>query len=101
MKLFYLLVILGLSLTVMADEPSKLVLPTREPKQLPQLEGVGGGNRKDGFDVSVNAHQNVWTSDNGRHSVGVTVGYGQHLGGPYGNSPPDYRIGTGYRYNFG
>nr|P18684.1 RecName: Full=Diptericin-D; Flags: Precursor [Protophormia terraenovae] len=101
MKLFYLLVICALSLAVMADEKPKLILPTPAPPNLPQLVGGGGGNRKDGFGVSVDAHQKVWTSDNGRHSIGVTPGYSQHLGGPYGNSRPDYRIGAGYSYNFG
>ncbi|KAM7348176.1 diptericin-D [Cochliomyia hominivorax] len=101
MKFFYLLVVCALSVVVMADEKPKLVLPAPTPKPLPQLVGGGGGNRKDGFGVSVDAHQKVWTSDNGRHSLGVTAGYGQHLGGPYGNSRPDYRVGGGYTYNFG
>ncbi|XP_065363370.1 diptericin-D-like [Calliphora vicina] len=104
MKFVYFLAICVLSMAALAkadNKPIKLILPKEEPKNLPQLYGGGGGSRKDGFDVSLDARQNVWQSDNKRHSVDVTGGYSQHLGGPYGNSRPEYRGGAGYTYRFG
>lgn len=68
--------------------------------QLPQLSGGGGGSRKQGFDVNLNAQQKVWESQNKRHSVDVNGGYSQHLGGQYGSSRPNYRVGAGYTYKF-
>ena len=68
--------------------------------QLPEITGFGGGSRKQGFDVSIDARQKVWESRNGRHSVDLSGGYSQHLGGPYGNSPADRRVGAGYTFRF-
>ena len=68
--------------------------------QLPQLSGGGGGNPNTGYDVSINAQQKVWESDDKRHEIGVMGGWGQHLGGPYGNGPADKRVGFGYSFHF-
>ncbi|XP_065363369.1 diptericin-D-like [Calliphora vicina] len=104
MKFVYFLAICVLSMAALTKADSKplnLVLPKEEPKNLPQLYGGGGGSRKDGFDVSLGAQQKVWESENKRHSVDVNAGYGQHLGGPYGNSPASYSGGASYTYRFG
>ncbi|EDX07754.1 GD11418 [Drosophila simulans] len=63
-------------------------------------DGGGGGQRGDGFGFGVQGHQKVWTSDNGRHEIGLNGGYGQHLGGPYGNSEPRWKVGSTYTYRF-
>ena len=79
------------------DTP-KFNFQTPAPIPLPQLQGGGGGSRSHGFDVGLQATEQVWKSDNGRHSVDVTGQYGQHLGGPYGSSRP--QGGGGARYTF-
>ncbi|KAM7347861.1 diptericin-D-like [Cochliomyia hominivorax] len=112
MKLFYLLVICVLYAAMVNGQqknfvtPTQIqqknfVVPTQPPKNLPQLYGGGGGSRKQGFDVSIDARQKVWESQNKRHSVDVTGGYSQHLGGQYGSSRPQFRGGVGYTYKFG
>ncbi|KAH8397142.1 hypothetical protein KR215_009427 [Drosophila sulfurigaster] len=64
-----------------------------------QLDG-GVGHDKFGKDVHVSGQVPVWTSDNKRHEIDVAGHYGQHLGGPYGNSPPSWGAGAGYRFRF-
>ncbi|XP_073830135.1 diptericin-D-like [Musca autumnalis] len=66
----------------------------------PKIFVSGGGSRKDGFNVNADVRKNVWESQNGRHSIDVTGGYSQHLGGPYGNSRPDFRGGGVYTFRF-
>ncbi|XP_017033193.1 diptericin A [Drosophila kikkawai] len=79
-----------------------MTMPSTPPPSYPlNLQGGGGGQRGDGFGFNVGGSQNVWRSDNGRHEVDVNARYGQHLGGPWGNSQPSYDIGTVYRYRFG
>ncbi|KAH8401208.1 hypothetical protein KR009_003701 [Drosophila setifemur] len=65
-----------------------------------QLNGGGGGSPKQGFDLNLNARVPVWQSNNGRHSFDATGQYGQHLGGPYGNSRPQFGGGGVYTYRF-
>ncbi|XP_017077042.2 diptericin A [Drosophila eugracilis] len=74
--------------------------PTPPPSYPLNLEGQGGGQRGDGFGFRVKGHENIWTSDNKRHEVGLTGEYGQRLGGPYGNSDPSWKFGTTYTYRF-
>ncbi|XP_017033192.1 diptericin A [Drosophila kikkawai] len=71
--------------------------PDRRPFQ---LNGGGGGSPKQGFDLNLNAQAPVWQSNNGRHSLDATGQYGQHLGGPYGNSRPQWGAGGVYTYRF-
>lgn len=73
---------------------------TPAPSYPLNLQGGGGGQRGDGFGFNVGGSQNVWRSDNGRHEFDVNGRYGQHLGGPYGNSPPSYDFGGTYRFRF-
>ncbi|EDW02708.1 diptericin A [Drosophila grimshawi] len=63
---------------------------------------VDGGYNKDksGKDVWVQAQVPVWTSENKRHEFDVVGKYGQHLDGPYGNSPPSWGVGGNYRFRF-
>ena len=65
-----------------------------------QLQGGGGGSPGQGFDFGLQGKAPVWTSDNGRHSVDAYGKYGQHLGGPYGNSQPQWGAGAGYTFRF-
>ncbi|KAH8270817.1 hypothetical protein KR018_005644 [Drosophila ironensis] len=76
------------------------VPPTPKPEITLNLQGGGGGQRGDGFGFHVSGSQNVYKSDNGRHEVDVNGGYGQHLGGPYGNSQPSYNFGANYKYRW-
>ncbi|XP_017125843.1 diptericin A [Drosophila elegans] len=81
--------------------PEDLTMKPTPPPQYPlNLQGGGGGARGDGFGFNVGGRQNVWTSDNGRHEIDLTGRYGQHLGGPYGNSPASYDLGGVYRFRF-
>ncbi|XP_017014406.2 diptericin A [Drosophila takahashii] len=81
--------------------PEDMTMPSTPPPQYPlNLQGGGGGQRSDGFGFGVSGREKVWTSDNGRHEIGVNGGYGQHLGGPYGNSEPSWNVGTSYTYRF-
>uniref|UniRef100_A0A1I8PF92 Attacin C-terminal domain-containing protein n=1 Tax=Stomoxys calcitrans TaxID=35570 RepID=A0A1I8PF92_STOCA len=76
--------------------------PQSPPAQIkdPKIYASGGGSPKDGYNVNVDVRKNVWESQNGRHSIDATGGYSQHLGGPYGNSRPDFRGGASYTYRF-
>ncbi|KAH8270812.1 hypothetical protein KR018_005647 [Drosophila ironensis] len=65
-----------------------------------QLNGGGGGSPKQGFDLNLNTRVPVWQSNNGRHSFDATGQYGQHLGGPYGNSRPQWGAGGVYTFRF-
>lgn len=56
--------------------------------------------RGKGTDVYVDAQARVFQSDNKRHEVHVHGQYGQHLGGPYGNSRPSYGDGALYTFHF-
>ncbi|ALC42567.1 maker130 [Drosophila busckii] len=75
--------------------------PTPDPRQQ-QRWMLDGGYNKDqtGHDVHVQGQAPVWTSNNGRHEVDVAAQYGQHLGGPYGNSRPSYGGAGIYRFRF-
>jgi len=63
---------------------------------------LDGGYNKDqsGKDFHIQGQAPVWTSDNKRHEFDVAGHYGQHYGGPYGNSPPSYGAGGIYRFRF-
>lgn len=65
-----------------------------------QLNVQGGGSPRQGFDLSVNGRAPVWQSNNGRHSLDATGQYSQHLGGPYGNSRPNWGAGAQYTFRF-
>ncbi|XP_037952049.1 diptericin-A-like [Teleopsis dalmanni] len=65
-----------------------------------QLTAQGGGSPGKGFDINVDGRAPVWKSENGRHQIDATGGYSQHLGGPYGNSRPDFRGGAVYTFRF-
>nr|ACN93798.1 antimicrobial peptide diptericin [Musca domestica] len=99
MKYLWAIVLLcALSATfVVADDKSQ---PPPPQIKDPQVRVDVGGSPKDGYNVNADVRKNIWTSDNGRHSFDATAGYSQHLGGPYGNSRPDYRGGGSYTYRW-
>ncbi|XP_036344856.1 diptericin-A-like [Rhagoletis pomonella] len=66
----------------------------------PQLNIQGGGSPHKGIDLNVDTRVPVWQSNNGRHSFDATGQYSQHLGGPYGNSRPNWGAGGVYTYRF-
>ncbi|XP_017865188.1 PREDICTED: diptericin-like [Drosophila arizonae] len=63
------------------------------------LDGIYNKDNS-GKDVAARVQVPVWTSDNKRHEFDAVGQYGQHLGGPYGDSPPSYGIGGNYRFRF-
>ncbi|XP_054740327.1 diptericin A-like [Anastrepha obliqua] len=65
-----------------------------------QLNIQGGGSPGKGLDLSVHARVPVWQSGSGRHSFDATGQYAQHLGGRYGNSPPNWGVGGVYTFRF-
>ncbi|XP_016993662.1 diptericin A-like [Drosophila takahashii] len=94
-----LLFLIGASLAhPMPDDMT--MKPTAPPKYPLNLEGGGGGQRGDGLGFRVRGHEKLWTSDNGRHEIGVNGEYGQRLGGRYGTSQPSWNVGTTYTYRF-
>ncbi|XP_017839297.2 diptericin-A [Drosophila busckii] len=64
------------------------------------LQGGGGGSPRQGFDLSLNGRAPVWQSQNGRHSLDALGQFSQHLGGPYGNSRPNWGAGAAYTFRF-
>ncbi|XP_046803275.1 diptericin-D-like [Lucilia cuprina] len=65
----------------------------------PKIFVAGGGNQKDGYDFIADVRKNVYESGD-KHSFDITGGYSQHVGGPYGNSPADRRVGGIYTYRW-
>lgn len=59
-----------------------------------------GSNSKSGTDIFAKAQTQVWQSNNKRHEINVQGSYGQHFGGPWGNSRPSYGGGAGYTFHF-
>ncbi|XP_030558299.1 diptericin-D [Drosophila novamexicana] len=119
LKLSLLLLVLGVfacawaypnPLLTFDDEPATQLLagnydwaPSEQVEQLRvrrQLNVQGGGSPRQGFDLSVNGRAPVWQSPNGRHSLDATGQYSQHLGGPYGNSRPNWGAGAQYTFRF-
>nr|XP_016940552.1 diptericin A [Drosophila suzukii] len=99
--IFFGLLICAIGATLAHPMPEDMTMNPTPPPQYPlNLQGGGGGQKGDGFGFGVQGHEKVWTSDNGRHEIGVNGGYAQHLGGPYGNSPPQWNVGTSYTYRF-
>ncbi|XP_017077047.2 diptericin A [Drosophila eugracilis] len=84
----------------LAYSPNFDVAPLTRVRRQFQLNGGGGGSPKQGFDLSLNTRVPVWTSPNGRHSFDATGSYGQHLGGRYGSSPPQFGGGGVYTFRF-
>lgn len=64
------------------------------------VSGGGGHNPHTGTDLSLNGQARLWQSQNQRHEIHGQGSYGQHLGGPYGNSQPNLGGGVLYRYRF-
>ncbi|XP_061387361.1 diptericin-D-like [Musca vetustissima] len=96
--IFAIVFVCALSALALADEKSQ---PPPPPQiKDPQVNVNVGGSPKDGYNVNADVRKNIWTSDNGKHSFDATAGYGQHVGGPYGNSRPDYRGGGIYTYRW-
>lgn len=64
------------------------------------VNGEVNHSRGQGTNVYVDGQARVYQSDNKRHEVHVNGQYGQHLGGPYGNSRPSYGGGVQYTHRF-
>ncbi|KAI8037138.1 diptericin-A [Drosophila gunungcola] len=92
--------IVNLTPEPLAYSPNFDVVPLQRVRRQFQLNGGGGGSSKQGFDLNLNARAPVWQSQNGRHSFDATGSYAQHLGGPYGNSRPQFGAGGVYTYRF-
>jgi len=73
--------------------PDDMTMNPTPPPQYPlSLQGVGGGQGCTGLCF----REKVWTSDNGRHEVGVNGECCQRLGGPYGISQPQWNLETSF-----
>ncbi|XP_030387500.1 diptericin-A-like [Scaptodrosophila lebanonensis] len=86
---------------VRRQQPKLNFSPPTNPPRRPDLFIQGGGSPRQGIDLNVQTRVPVWQSGNGRHSVDALGNYGQHLGGPYGNSRPQWGAGAQYSYQFG
>ncbi|XP_055383846.1 diptericin-D-like [Condylostylus longicornis] len=73
---------------------------TIPPQSDTKIFGGGGGSGKTGYDVALGVQTKLWESQNKSTSIHGTATYAQHLGGPYGNSKPNYGGGIGVRFNF-
>ncbi|XP_075155438.1 diptericin-D-like [Haematobia irritans] len=96
MKLLGLFLLLACVMGLAYAAPQSPPQPIKDPK----ISASGGGQPNTGYNLNLDVRKNVWESQNGRHSVDATGGYSQHLGGPYGNSRPDFRGGAVYTYKF-
>lgn len=65
------------------------------------VQGQGGHQRGQGSDVYVHGQKELWRSDNNKHEVHGGASFGQHFGGPWGNSRPQVGVGAGYTYRWG
>ncbi|XP_011196470.1 diptericin-A [Zeugodacus cucurbitae] len=100
-KVFILFCLLNLVLAYPKDQQDPWRLnPQPQPQRQPQFNLQGGGSPKQGIDLSLDTRVPVWQSNNGRHSFDATGQYSQHLGGPYGNSRPNWGAGGVYTYRF-
>lgn len=72
---------------------------TIDPEKF-RLERFEGGSGRDGTDFFAQARARVWQSQNGNNDLHITGNYGQHFGGPYGNSPPSYGGGLTFTHRF-
>lgn len=96
MKL-YIFFILFAIIFVASAAPSIYDWQERNQDPISIRGGVGDNNGKD---VHIDAQARLWQSENKRHEIHGFGHYGQHLGGPWGNSRPSYGIGGGYVYRF-
>lgn len=60
----------------------------------------GNHDRRTGANIHVDGQARLWQSQNQRHEVHGQGSYGQHIGGPYGNSKPIFGGGLIYRHRF-
>ncbi|XP_050325320.1 diptericin A-like [Bactrocera neohumeralis] len=98
------LILFGLLSAVLAFPRDDRQDPWRQnpqpPQRQPQFNLQGGGSPKQGIDLSLDTRVPVWQSPNGRHEFDATGQYSQHLGGRYGNSPPNWGVGGQYTFRF-
>ncbi|XP_055839499.1 diptericin-D-like [Episyrphus balteatus] len=74
--------------------------PNNEPSRF-NLDGTSvGGSRGQGYDVNVNSKFPLWTSQSGRNTLDGTAQFQQHMGGPWGNSRPNYGGGLIFTHRF-
>lgn len=73
--------------------------PPQKPYDGTQINGYGS-HSSSGTDVNLQAQQRLWRNNNRNHEIGAHGNYGQHFGGPSGNSRPSLGGGLGYTYHF-
>lgn len=85
------------------NQPAPLY-PTPAPgtykSNFPKLTGGGGNTFDGGVAFGTRIQKDVWQSNNGRHTLGGNVDYGQKIGGTYGSSPPSFGVGAQYTFKF-
>ncbi|KAM7347118.1 diptericin-D-like [Cochliomyia hominivorax] len=101
MKLSYVLLICGLSMTLALPQykiERKFDFPVVDStRNLPKIDYSGGGTLNRGK-VDIDVRQKVWQSPNQRHAIDIGGGYSQKWGSPDISNKPDIRYGVGYTF---
>lgn len=77
------------------------VVPPANAERNWALNLNGGHQRGMGTDVYVSGQKQLWQSGNRQNELHGGASYGQHFGGPYGNSRPQFGVGATYVHRFG
>lgn len=78
---------------------TSLSLRSQRVSRSPQFYAEGG-HGKSGTNLHIQGQTQLWQSENQRHQLFGRGGYGQHLGGPSGNSKPNFNAGLTYQFRF-
>lgn len=81
------------------ETDSSLFFQNHRKRRSPQFFAEGGQG-KGGTNLNVQGQTQLWQSGNGRHQLFGQGGYAQHLGGPSGNSKPNFNAGLSYKFRF-
>ncbi|XP_055383844.1 diptericin-D-like [Condylostylus longicornis] len=98
----FALLVVSYVVNVNSQQPPKFNFdPPKQPNNDFKVFGGGGGSSKQGLDLNLGAQTKLWESQNGRNTLHGTGTYSQHLGGPYGNSKPNFGGGVTFTHHFG
>ncbi|CAD7080680.1 unnamed protein product [Hermetia illucens] len=89
-----------LALSEDGEDHVEIITDDEVQREKRQLNIQGGGSPHSGFDLNVQGRAKIWESNNGRNTLHGTGEYSQHLGGPYGNSRPNFGGGLLFTHRF-
>lgn len=72
----------------------------KPPQSPPVNTNIYVGHGKLGTDINAQVGARLWQSQNGRTDLNGQGSYSQHLGGPYGNSRPNFGGGLTLVHRF-